>query len=234
LLDNLKAKKVGRGTRTASLRDLVYRFRQMYPGDDPFSTEAYLADVRRYKLDAHAEMTNQLNRTEFSRLLTGGSYGEVCARAHRVVNKTNLLSRYESMDLHDRLKAPEGQKLFAESLFGLLYGEGVTEAHFGAFADTLAAVGAAKWTTATYFPFITYPESEMYMKPVATQEAADACGFELNYRTEPNRLTYRCLLDFGRHLRDELTREGLAPRDMIDVQSFVWCVRSTPWGSSVI
>jgi hypothetical protein len=226
LLDNLKAKNAGGRARTATLRDLVYKFRQMYPGDAPFSTEAYLSDERRYKLEAHGEMTHQLNRAEFSRLLAGSSYDEVCARARRVVNKTNLLSRYESMDLHDGLKVPERQKLFAESLFGLLYGEGEKEERFNSFADALAVIGAAKWTTATYFAFITYPGEEMYMKPVATQEAAEACAFELNYRPEPNRLTYRCLLDFGRHLRNELTREGLSPRDMIDAQSFIWCVRS--------
>ena len=228
LLDNLKAKKSGRRAVTTTLRDLIYRFRQMYPGDDPFSTEAYLADERRYKIEAHEEMVNQLNRAELGRLLADGSYEEVCVRARRVVNKTNLLSQYESIDLHDGLKTPEGQKLFAESLFGLLYGEGEKEGRFDSFAKALGVINAAKWTTATYFPFITFPEAEMYMKPLATQEAADACGFELNYRPEPNWLTYRCLLDFGRHVREELNREGLAPKDMIDVQSFVWCVRTVP------
>lgn len=225
LLDNLKAKKTGRRTSTATLQDLIYKFQQMYPGDEPFSTEAYLADERRYKLDAHAEMLNQLNREEFIRLLDDQAYEEICARARRVINKTNLINQYESMDLHDALKVPDNQKFFAKSLFSLLYGEMEKESRFNAFADCLMEINAAKWTLATYFPFITYPEEEMFMKPVATQEAAAACGFELNYRSELNWLTYRCLVDLGRYLKQEMIRTGLAPRDMVDVQSFIWCVR---------
>jgi hypothetical protein len=225
LLDNLRTKKPSRKSSSGTLQDLIYKFRQMYPGEEPFSTEAYLADERRYKLDAHEEMRNQLNREEFDRPLKDTGYEEICARARRVINKTNLINQYELMDLHDALKLPANQKLFAESLSSLLYGKGEKETRFNRFADCLLEIGAAKWTIATYFSFIAYPQEEMFMKPVATQEAADAGGFELNYRPELNWLTYRCLVDFAKFLKQELIRAGLAPRDMIDVQSFIWCVR---------
>jgi hypothetical protein len=48
------------------------------------------------------------------------------------------------------------------------------------------------------------------------------CRFELNYRPEPNWLTYRCLLEFAQNLRNKLA--DLEPKDMIDVQSFLWCI----------
>ena len=59
-------------------------------------------------------------------------------------------------------------------------------------------------------------------KPTITQHAAALCGFEINYRPEVNWLTYDLVLKFSQYLKDELV--DLRPRDMIDVQSFMWCI----------
>ena len=61
----------------------------------------------------------------------------------------------------------------------------------------------------------------MFLKPEVTKTGAEICGFELNYRTEPNWLTYSKLLEFSQYLFKSLSE--LKPRDMIDVQSFIWC-----------
>ena len=57
-----------------------------------------------------------------------------------------------------------------------------------------------------------------------TQQAAELCGFEISYQSTLNWKTYDRLLAFSRWLFEELTRQGLKPRDMIDVQSFIWCI----------
>jgi hypothetical protein len=76
----------------------------------------------------------------------------------------------------------------------------------------------------TYFLFIADPDNHMFLKPTVTQNAADLCAFELNYSSSLNWRTYRCLLDFSGYLKSSLTDLGLKPRDMIDVQSFMWCI----------
>ena len=60
----------------------------------------------------------------------------------------------------------------------------------------------------------------MFLKPSVTRAAAEICAFELNYQTELNWMTYRCLLDFAKYLYETLSE--LKPLDMIDVQSFIW------------
>jgi len=62
------------------------------------------------------------------------------------------------------------------------------------------------------------------MKPSVTQSAADAFAFELNYSTEINWNSYEKLMRFSQYVSDELSKSGdaLKPRDMIDVQSFIW------------
>ena len=78
------------------------------------------------------------------------------------------------------------QKKFAESLFDLLYGESEMQIRFEHFAELLSEIGAAKWPIATYFPFVTFPESHMFLKPLVTQAAANVLSQEINYRPELN------------------------------------------------
>jgi hypothetical protein len=94
---------------------------------------------------------------------------------------------------------------------------------FERFRDCLEALGAAKWTTATYFLFVRFPQDHMFMKPEVTQEAAKVCNLELSYKAELNWATNEKLMAFSRYLFRELTTNGLPPVDMIDVQSFIWC-----------
>ena len=73
-----------------------------------------------------------------------------------------------------------------------------------------------------YFPYLAMPAEHMFLKPVPTRRIAEACGVELNYRPEPNWLTYQCLLRLAERLKETLV--DLEPRDMIDLQGFVWLV----------
>ena len=57
-------------------------------------------------------------------------------------------------------------------------------------------------------------------KPNATRAAADAYGFPFHYESHPNYATYDGLLAFARTVRRDV--RDLRPRDMIDIQSFLW------------
>ena len=62
----------------------------------------------------------------------------------------------------------------------------------------------------------------MFLKPTVTQNAAEISGFAINYRPDLNWHTYASVLAFAKYLKAELVE--LSPRDMIDVQSFMWCI----------
>jgi hypothetical protein len=53
-----------------------------------------------------------------------------------------------------------------------------------------------------------------------TRRAAAAYGFPLAYRSKPGYATYESLLELARTVRRDL--RDLRPRDMIDIQSFLW------------
>lgn len=219
VLDNLKTAKKDKGIKYRSLPLLIESFLREFP--DGFYGAKFHEYERDYKVDAHELMLRNLDAGNFSSLLAANEYPEICRRALQVVQKTNLIFPNEIMSLKDGLNADSGKKMFSESLYSLLYGEGELEHRFEKFSDCLLEMNAAKWTTQTYFLFITYPDKHIFLKPTVTQEAAEVCGFELNYRSELNWLTYAKLLEFSQYLFNSLA--ALKPRDMIDVQSFIWC-----------
>lgn len=205
-----------------SLPDARLDFLKLFP--DGFEDSGYLNEERNYKVAARELLLELLNEQAFQGLLDNGDFDEIVRRALQVANKTNLIFPNEKMGLKDGLKTSEHIQLFAERLFDLLYGNDEFRKRFELFAECLEEIEAAKWTTMTYFTFLAFPEEHMFLKPEVTKHAAALTKAELNYKSDLNWLTYSCLLDFARYLKDELVAMEMNPRDMIDVQSFMWCI----------
>jgi len=205
-----------------SLRDARLDFLKFFP--DGFEDAGYLNEERNYKVAARELLLELLGGQAFTELLASGNFDDIMCRALHVVNKTNLIFPNEKMGLKDGLKTPEHIRLFAERLFDLLYGHGEFRKRFEGFAECLEEIEAAKWTTMTYFTFLAFPEEHMFLKPQVTKHAAALAKAELNYKSDLNWLTYSCLLDFAKYLKNELVTMEMNPRDMIDVQSFMWYI----------
>jgi len=207
-----------------TLADLKKRFLRNFPGG--FRGSLYQEKERNYKIEAHQLAKTLFKRAGFERAIASNSHEEICGKAIRVLQATNLVFPNEKIKFVSGLKSRSSQTKFARSLYDLLFDKDQLEARFVHFCQALGEIDAEKWTLATYFLFIFSPEEYMFMKPLVTQRAAEICAFELNYSPQPNWLTYRKVLMFAQHLKDEL--KELAPRDMIDVQSFIWCTGERP------
>ena len=64
----------------------------------------------------------------------------------------------------------------------------------------------------------------LFLKPVVTRKAAEHYGHQLAYRSRPQWEVYSAVLAFARRVRVDL--RDLRPRDMIDLQSFLWVLGS--------
>ena len=222
LLDNLLLDQTVEAIKFKSLPESVQFFLTEYPGG--FRGKRLKEEEREYKLEAYELATTLLARGTLRKLLKSREHEEICIRSLRVVNATNLVFPNEKMQLKDSVKPSNNQAKFAVGLVQLLHGTAPFEVRFTGFANVLEEIDSAKWTIATYFPYITFPREHMFLKPKVTQQAAELCGFEISYQSILNWKTYDRLLAFSRWLFEELTRQGLKPRDMIDVQSFIWCI----------
>ena len=193
--------------------------------DDP----KYVAWERGYKVEAHQDWNESLGRARFDALRMDGAWEEIASRAVRLESRTNLLFSFEKMALRDAVRSPHGARLFAKGLHALVYGRGPQEERFVHFAETLSELPRIKtrvhtWPLQTVFGFIARPEEEIFLKPNITRNAAKAYGYPFEYTSRPSWGTYSSLLGFAQVLRRDLA--DLGPRDMIDIQSFIWVLGS--------
>jgi hypothetical protein len=129
------------------------------------------------------------------------------------------------MAIRDAVRSARGAQTFAEGLLALLT---APDPHGAAFDDWVEVVRSlprkqtrvATWPVVTVFGFLALPEHHVFLKPNVTREAARKYGFDFHYRSRPDSETYRSLLAFADEIRRD-TRD-LRPRDMIDIQSFLW------------
>jgi hypothetical protein len=201
------------------------KFLRFFPGG--FRDETYLDWERDYKWQTHERWEAQLAEPEFRRLLRGRQFAEVAARAVRVEQQSrhSMIFSFEKMALRDAVKVPAGARIFAEGLYDLLHGAGDLPARFDQWISAVAALPRKQtrvltWPLVTVFGFIAQPKIHIFLKPNTTRAAAKAYGFDFPYASRPSWATYEQLLAFAAKIRRDV--HDLKPRDMIDIQSFMW------------
>jgi hypothetical protein len=199
------------------------KFLRFFPNG--FRDETYLDWERGYKWRAHERWEEQLGRAEFRALLQAGEFREIAARAVKIESRTNLIFSFEKMALRDAVKPLAGARAFANGLYDLLHGAGTLEKKFHHWCEVVAGLPRRQtrvltWPLVTVFGFVAQPETHMFLKPTVTRVAAREYGFDFQYRSRPSWETYASLLEFARVVRRDLA--DLCPRDMIDIQSFIW------------
>lgn len=192
-----------------------------------FRDPTYLDWERDYKVETHQRWQEVLSRETFRTLLRNGQVAEAAARAVRVEQRSRhaMLFSFEKMALRDALKSPAGASAFAHGLYDYLHGRGSLERRFERWVAVVDALPRRQtrvltWPLVTVFGFIAQPERHMFMKPNTIRAAARAYGYALPYQSRPSWAVYESLLDFTDRVRADVA--DLRPRDMIDLQSFLW------------
>ena len=198
---------------------------RFFPGG--FRDETYIAWEREYKLETHARWEETLSHRKFQLLLRQRAFAEVAARAVRIEQSSrhSMIFSFEKMALRDAVKSPSGARAFAEGLYDFLHGPGPLESKFERWIGVVSELPRKQtrvltWPLVTVFGFIAQPHIHMFLKPTVTRIAARKYNFDLRYRSRPSWETYKSLLEFADVVRRD--QKILGPRDMIDIQSFLW------------
>jgi hypothetical protein len=199
------------------------KFLRVFPGG--FRDETYIDWERNYKWEAHRRWEEALGEPVSARLIREKKFEEIAAAATRIESRTNLLFSFEKMALRDAVKSPAGAKAFALALFEFLHGTAAMPERFETWVDAVANLPRRKtrvltWPLVTVFGFIAQPDTHFFLKPTVTREAARRYGVELPYASRPSWPLYRDLLAFVQKVRSDIG--DMRPRDMIDMQSFLW------------
>lgn len=199
------------------------KFLKYFPGG--FGDETYIDWERDYKWAAHERWQAELGRPSFQKLLAEEAYEQIATAAVKIESRTNLLFSFEKMALRDAVKTPDGARTFAVGLYDYLWGSDSDEVRFNRWCEAVASLPRRQtrvltWPLLTVFGFIARPDVHMFLKPNVTRLAARAYDVEFAYVSKPNWATYRSLLDFARTVKRDAA--DLRPKDMIDLQGFIW------------
>lgn len=189
------------------------RFLKFFPNG--FHSEGYASQERDYKLEAKAKLEET---APLDRATDGRDFGEAVLAVFRA---TNMLSPFEMMRVQDVLRGPHADD-FIRSAARFTLDSGT--ANLLGMGEALKPHDSAKWTVATYLPYLWQPETHMFLKPEATKDFATRVGhrFALDYEARLHLPVYESLLDLVSKTAGELA--DLQPRDRIDIQSFIWVV----------
>ena len=189
------------------------RFRQFFPNG--FQSDGYTGEERDYKVAAKAKLDAAV---PVESAAAGSGFGESVLAVFRA---TNLLSPFEKTRLQDVLRGPAADHFIrAAAKFAL----GSGAAALADMEQALKPHDSAKWTVATYLPYLWRPEVHMFLKPEVTKDFAARVGhpFASLYEAPLRIAVYESLLDLV--TKTEVALALLKPRDRIDVQSFIWVV----------
>ena len=190
-----------------------------------FHDPTFISWERGYKWDAHQQWNEILERSRFRALLQRRDFEKIAAHAVRIESRTNLLFSFEKMALRDAVKSNHGAQLFAEGLYDLLFGSASLPLRFDQWCEVVSELPRKQtrvltWPVVTVFGFIAQPDTHIFLKPQVTKIAARKYGFDFSYNPRPAWDTYASLLDFANLVHRNV--KDLRPRDMIDLQSFIW------------
>ena len=199
------------------------KFLRAFPGG--FEDETYLEWERNYKWSAHERWEELLGRERLRTLLKSGEHMTVARLATTIESRTNLLFSFEKMALRDAVKLEAGAITFAKGLWDFLHGPGTDQRRFERWITCVGSLPRRQtrvltWPVVTVIGFLAQPDRHIFLKPNVTRAAAKAYGFPFDYSSRPNWATYQSVLAFAE--RVSYDQRDLRPRDMIDLQSFIW------------
>jgi hypothetical protein len=203
------------------------KFLHYFPGG--FHSPKFNDWERGYKWNAHLQWQDELNQQIFDELLRKKKYREIASRVVRIESRTNLLFSFEKMALRDAVSSPAGSKLFALGLYDFIYEDDRKEGKFNQYLNMIGSLPRKQtrvltWPVVTVFGFIANPAEHIFLKPIVTKQAALKYRFEFDYQSSPNWNTYMSLMNFAAILQKDIS--ALKPRDLIDIQSFIWVLGS--------
>ncbi len=162
-----------------------------------------------------------LAKAELAALVAEGKHADVAERMRKVQKSaTGLLHPLGDVIPFEKLAA-ERYPAVAEGVLDLLHGEGELAARFDRYVGVLAQDKLGTWPLVTVLVALASPADNAFVKPSYYEKQAAVLGFDLAYERVPSASAYGRMLELSRLVKGRLEEKGLAPRDLLDVYTFM-------------
>lgn len=203
--------------------EILRLVQKRFEGWRSVDNQAFVDDEITYKREAASKAQELLSESALSRLLDAGEYDAFIKRLEGVGQSTNLLflSRPSSGDLSILYQPDLDKAAFCEAVFLLLHNSAPVEDRLGSYFTFVQQQELPqKWTFPTYFLFLLYPDSELFIKPMTVRWFVELMNGPRTYPWTPSAEAYAAMRELFVQLQTALASYGV--NDMIDAQSVVW------------
>ncbi|MDI1443706.1 hypothetical protein [Polyangium sp. 6x1] len=170
---------------------------------------------------AMATARDLLARDVLDKQIQAGAFAEIVANV-RAVHKaaTGLLHPLGDIIPFGKMAA-EHDRAVAEAVRDLLHGSDAYDARFDRLVAVLGKAKLATWPLATVLSALLTPEEHVFVKPSFYEKQAAMMSFPLKYERAPSAAAYERMRALVDDITQKLTEKGQAPRDKMDVYSFM-------------
>ncbi|MEX2642868.1 MAG: hypothetical protein WD270_05415 [Acetobacterales bacterium] len=173
------------------------RFLRIFPKG--FESTAYFERERGYKLEAKKVLDSA---APVEAALNGRGMGKAVLATFQ---KSNLLDpRFELPRISDVLRSSSADAFIRTAAQFTIE---MKQSSLSSMREILAKHDAAKWTIASYLPFLWDPARHMFLKPQVTQDFAERVGhpFRQEYQSTLELSVYQSLLNLASHTEQEIS-----------------------------
>lgn len=182
------------------------------------------ANVRRKgHLDpAIADAAEAFSKERLGGLLEAGDYEAMHASVAKVLNRTSLTSG--KAHVGHLLAMPEGRKeSFAKAFEDALWGADDFDKRFNRLVTAMSwGDNTPSWQLVTTPLALTHPDRHICVKPSVFRTQAKWMAPRLSHDTVPSGTVYLRYRAMASLIRDRLRDGEQAPRDLLDVYTFIW------------
>jgi hypothetical protein len=190
------------------------RFESFFP--DGFHSLRYDKAERNYKVAAKAKLDANV---PLEVALSGHGDGRAVTNA---ISHLNLLQpQFEAPRFSEMLQSNYGPAFLASAA---RFTVKPSQQELSSLTQLLKPYPALRWAAVTLLPFLWRPDEHLFLKPEITRDFAERVGHPYAHIYEPSLSlsVYESLIDLGRVTKEKLA--DMAPRDGVDIQSFIFVV----------
>ena len=210
------------------IHDLIQLVQHHFPNWQGFSDERFINEEVIYKQKTFQKAKELLDKDSLMLLLDQKKYEEFIDRLIKTAQSgKNLLylATPKQSDINILYSEDLNQQTFCNAFYNLLYSEENTINRLEKYLNYVEENQLPnKWTFPTYYLFVCFPESEIFVKPQTTQWFLQFSGREENFPSIPSIEIYSQYIGLVQQLLESL--QEYKPRDFIDIQSFIWVAYS--------